>query len=67
MIWRFSDSVESWEIVHFILNRLPILVDSSTSWPHGQVCYVMHIFVRCVCSLVAVLLYDYYMVARFDQ
>ena len=48
-IWRFSDSVDSWEIVRFILTTLPILADSSTSWPEDQVRYVRGIFVWCVC------------------
>ena len=51
-IWRFSDSVDIWELVRFILTTLLILADSSTSWPEGQVRYVKGIFVwsACVCS-----------------
>ena len=45
----FPDSVDIWEIVHFILTTLLILTDSSTLWPEGQVLYVRGIFVWCVC------------------
>ena len=60
--------MDIWEIVCFILTTLPILADSSTSWPEGQVRYVRGIlFDVCVYVVVEVLQYDCYMPACFDH
>ena len=58
-IWRFSDSVDNWEIVCFILTTFLILVHSSTLWPEGQVRYVRGIFVWyvCVCNCGSVIVW----------
>ena len=63
---RSAEVVVGGEIVRFILTTLPILADSSTSCPEGQVRYVRD---TCVCAyrVVEVLQYDCYMPACFDH
>ena len=58
-----------WDIVRFVLTTLPILLDSSTSWPVGQIRYVEILFVSCVYAyvFVEVLQYNCYMPACFDH